>query len=45
VLEQLTFLYQQFDVALLILETSEDLLLLLDLDLVEDEDEEDAGDA
>jgi len=45
VLEQFTFLYQQFDVALLILETSEDLLLLLDFDLVEDEDQEDAGDA
>jgi hypothetical protein len=43
VLEQFTFLYQQFDVALLILETSEDLLLLLDFDLVEDEDQEDAG--
>ncbi len=43
VLEQFTFLYQQFDVALLILETSEDLLVLLDFDLVEDEDQEDAG--
>jgi hypothetical protein len=43
VLEQFTFLYQQFDVALLILETSEDLLLLLDFDLVEDEDQEDSG--
>jgi hypothetical protein len=43
VLEQFSFLHQQFDVALLILETSEDLLLLLDFDLVEDEDQEDAG--
>ena len=45
VLEQFTFLHQQFEVAFRILETSEDLLLLLDFDLVEDEDQEDAGDA
>lgn len=38
VLEQFTFLYQHFDVALLILETTEDLLLLLNFDLVVDED-------
>ncbi|WP_411868980.1 hypothetical protein [Vulcanococcus limneticus] len=43
VLDQFTFLYQQFDVALLILETSEDLLYVLHFDLVEDEDQEDSG--
>ena len=43
VLEQFIFLHQQFESAFRILETSEDLLLLLDFDLVDDEDQEDAG--
>ena len=38
VLEQFTFLYQQFEIAFLILNTAEDLLYAVLLDLVEDQD-------
>ena len=37
-LEQFTFLYQQFEIAFLILNTAEDLLYAVLLDLVEDQD-------
>ena len=45
VLEQLSFLHLQFEIAFLILNTAEDLLYVVHFDLVEEQGLEDAMDA